>query len=295
MHAFSAYLKSRAKMVDTALGRYLPAATVRPPKIHEAMRYSMFGGGKRVRPVLCLAACDAVGGSTAKALPAACALEMIHTYSLVHDDLPCMDDDDLRRGRPTSHKVFGEGAAVLAGDALLTEAFVLLASNRTGLPETSALKIVHLIADAAGSRHLIGGQMADLENEGKRVSKQTLQFIHRQKTSALIEASVLSGAAAGGATPAQIRHLSAYARAIGLAFQIADDILDVTGDEQKMGKRVRKDSGKHKATYPGLYGLEKSRALLRRLTQQALRALRSFDAKADALRAMGEFLATREN
>ena len=295
MKHFRFYLRQRQKLVDKALQRCLPSATDKPVAIHKAMRYSVFCGGKRVRPILCLAACEAVSGHSARAMDSACAMELIHTYSLIHDDLPCMDDDDLRRGRPTSHKIFGEGMAVLAGDALLTHAFELLAKNGAGLPTTQALQVIKTIARAADSRNLIGGQVGDLQAEGKKVSLAALRHIHLQKTAALIEAAVEAGALAGKASPKQCSALRTYARNIGLAFQVADDILDVLGDEKKMGKRVRKDSAKQKATYPGILGLEKSRDYLKRLTRSALSSLRSFDAKADPLRAMARFIASRES
>ena len=281
--------------VDAALNRCLPSARQRPTKIHASMRYSIEGGGKRVRPILCLAACEASGGSIAKAMPIACALELIHTYSLIHDDLPCMDDDDLRRGRPTNHKIFGEGMAVLAGDALLTLAFEILAQNTTGIPAALTLRIIHLLANASNSHNLIGGQVEDLLGEGRKISRSDLRFIHRHKTAALIQASVEAGGLAAQAPPSKMIALQDYGWNIGLAFQIADDILDVIGDEKKMGKRLRKDAGMRKATYPGIMGMEKSRKTLKRLTQSALRNLRPFGAQADPLRQMARFLASREN
>ena len=260
MNDFPAYLEKQRRLVDKALDKCLPGASKRPAQIHKAMRYSVFCGGKRVRPILCLAACAAAGGSPVRAMETACVLELIHTYSLIHDDLPCMDDDDLRRGKPTSHKVFGEGTAVLAGDALLTMAFEILARNVVRLPSLRALRVSEAIARAAGSQNLIGGQIEDLDAEGKTISLSQLRYIHQHKTAALIEASVEAGALIAGASKTQLSHLVSYARNIGLAFQVADDLLDVTGDEQKMGKRARKDAGMKKATYPGILGLEKSRA-----------------------------------
>ncbi len=289
------YLKERKAVVDDALDRVLPSASRRPPQIHKAMRYSVQIGGKRIRPILCLAACDAVGGTRAKAMDTACALELIHTYSLIHDDLPCMDDDDLRRGRPTCHKVFDEATAVLAGDALLTFAFEILAQNTARVSEKTALRVARAIAIAAGSNRLIGGQMEDILGEGKKVSLSQLRFIHQNKTAALIEASVLTGALTGGASRAQLASLSVYGKSIGLSFQVADDILDVTGNEKMMGKRVHKDAGMKKATYPGLLGLEKSRRYLERLTQSALASLRSFGPSADPLREIALFIARRDH
>ncbi len=292
---FLAYLENRRKRVDKALHGFLPAPNTKPAHIHKAMHYSVFNGGKRVRPILCLAACEAAGASPQRAMQTACALELLHTYSLIHDDLPCMDDDDMRRGKPTSHKVFGEGMAVLAGDALLTYAFELLAMNDAKVPAPLALKIIGLIAKASGSQNLIGGQVADLEAEGKKLALSQLRTIHMHKTAALIEASVKAGAMIGSASKAQLTRLSAYGRNIGLAFQVADDILDVTGDEQKMGKRLRKDAGMRKATYPGIVGLENARAYLRHLTQSAVGNLAIFGEEAEPLRAMARFIASREH
>ena len=295
MHYLKEYLSGRKKLVDAALERLLPAATAKPSIIHKAMRYSLFIGGKRIRPILCLAACEAAGGKLADAIETACALELIHTYSLVHDDLPCMDDDDLRRGRPTNHKVFGEGIAVLAGDALLTLAFEILANNAAGLAPCNATRLLQMIAHAAGSRNLIGGQVEDLLAENQRLSLGRLRQIHLAKTAALIQASVHAGALIANASPAAITNLCAYGRDIGLAFQVADDILDVAGDEMKMGKRVRKDASLSKATYPRILGLEKSRAYLRRLTSRATRSIKSLGPAALPLRQIAEYLASRDS
>ncbi len=285
MNNLKSYLEERRKMVNSTLENILPSTRVKPSVIHKAMRYSLFIGGKRIRPILCLAACEAIGGRIADALEPACALELIHTYSLVHDDLPCMDDDDLRRGKPTNHKIFGEGIAVLAGDALLTLAFEILAKHSAGL--------VQLVARAAGSRNLIGGQVEDLLGENKKISLGLLRFIHLAKTAALIQASIHAGAWIGGASPTAVKNMQAYGRDIGLAFQVADDILDVSGDEKKMGKRTRKDAELHKATYPSILGLGKSRAHLHRLTVSANNHIRSLGPKADPLRKIAHYLASR--
>jgi geranylgeranyl diphosphate synthase type II len=287
------YLLARQKMVDAALDRFLPRASAKPATIHKAMRHSLFAGGKRLRPILCIAAAEACGGTAKKALPAACAVECLHTYSLVHDDLPCMDDDDLRRGRPTSHKVFGEGIAVLAGDALLTIAFEILAQAPRTARHSVASQITGL-AVAAGSRHLIGGQVADLENEGRKISGGGLRFIHRSKTAALLTASIRLGAMSANATPAQLAALTTFGESLGLAFQVIDDILDVTQPSEKLGKSAGKDVAAQKATFPAVFGLEKSRREAARLTRTARAALESFGDRAATLRALAEYLLARE-
>ena len=291
--SLTAYLTARSKIVDRALDRFLPRATAKPETIHKAMRYSLFAGGKRMRPVLTLAAAEACGGAVESALPAASAVECIHTYSLIHDDLPCMDDDDLRRGRPTNHKVFGEGVAVLAGDALVTIAFEILAQAAPAPRYTIAAQIREL-ADAAGSKWLIGGQVADLEGEGRALSGADLRYIHRCKTAALLTASIRLGAMSANATPARLKALTDFGQALGLAFQVIDDILDVTQTTEKLGKTAGKDLAATKATYPAIYGLEKSRAEARRLTASALTALKPFGAKAVRLRELADHLLARE-
>lgn len=280
-------------MVDRALDRFLPRESMKPATIHKAMRYSLFAGGKRLRPVLTLATAEACGGEIERALPAACAVECIHTYSLIHDDLPCMDDDDLRRGRPTSHKVFGEGLAVLAGDALLTVAFEILAQAKP-TPRYSMAAIVRELAVASGSRWLIGGQVADLEGEGKKLSGTELRYIHRCKTAALLTASIRLGAMSANATPARLASLTDFGQALGLAFQVIDDILDVTQTTEKLGKTAGKDVAATKATFPAIYGLERSRAEARRLTAAAHRSLQPLGKKAVRLREIAEYLLARE-
>lgn len=291
--SLQSYLQDRSKLVDQALDGFLPRASVKPATIHKAMRYSLFAGGKRLRPILAIAAAEACGGELKSALPAACAVECIHTYSLIHDDLPCMDDDDLRRGRPTSHKVFGEGIAVLAGDALLTIAFEILAAASPAKRYPTALQIREL-ADAAGSRWLIAGQVLDLEGEGKAIKPAELKFIHQSKTAALLTASIRLGAMSANATPAQLAKLTTFGQALGLAFQIIDDILDVTQTTEKLGKTAGKDVKATKATYPALFGLERSRKEARKLTASALAAVKSFGAKGTRLRELADYLLARE-
>ena len=287
------YLTQRSALVDRALDAFLPKATAKPATMHKAMRYSLFAGGKRLRPVLCLAAAEACGGALEPALPAACAVECIHTYSLIHDDLPCMDDDDLRRGRPTSHKVFGEGIAVLAGDALLTVAFeILTAAQGTARHPVAAL--LRELAHAAGSRQLVAGQVADLEGEGKKLTLRELKFIHEAKTAALLTASIRLGGMSANATPAKLEALTAFGMNLGLAFQVIDDILDVTQTSEKLGKSAGKDVAAQKATYPALLGLAKSRKEAQSLTAASLAALKPFGKKGETLRAIGEYLLQRE-
>lgn len=287
------YLSSRSAAVDKALDRFLPKATVKPTTIHKAMRYSLFAGGKRLRPILCLAAAEASGGEIEPALPLACAVECIHTYSLIHDDLPCMDDDDFRRGRPTNHKVFGEGVAVLAGDALLTVAFEILGTAATW-PRYSMADLVKELATAAGSRWLIGGQVADLEGEGKKATIRDLRFIHQAKTAALLTTSIRLGGMSANVTPAKLEALTEFGQALGLAFQVIDDILDVTQTSEKLGKSAGKDIAAQKTTYPSILGLEKSRKEAHKLTNAAMDALKPFGKHGDTLRALADYLLNRE-
>jgi geranylgeranyl diphosphate synthase, type II len=287
------YLVARQKEVDRALDRFLPKESTTPATIHKAMRYSLFAGGKRLRPILCLAAAEACGGKINPALPLACAVECIHTYSLIHDDLPSMDNDDLRRGRPTCHKVFGEGIAILAGDALLTIAFEIAATVK--LPRRYALpEVLGEIASAAGSRKLIAGQVADLEAEGRRLNRAQLRYIHENKTAALLTSSVRLGAMTANANAKQLAAITDFGRALGLAFQVIDDILDVTQTSEKLGKSAGKDVAAKKATYPAVIGLEKSRAEARRLTAKAHGALESLGNRAVILRALADYLLRRE-
>lgn len=287
------YLSRRQALIDRALGRFVPAERVKPPTIHKAMRYSLFAGGKRIRPVLCLAAAEACGGAAEAALPLACAVELIHTYSLIHDDLPAMDNDDFRRGKPTNHKVFGEAIAILAGDALLTQAFEV-AARWPGTARYPVRLAILELAQAAGSKHLIAGQVADLEAEGRRLSVPQLRFIHERKTSALLCCAVRLGGMSANATPAQLAALTAFGRHVGLAFQVIDDILDVTQTTEQLGKTAGKDLTAQKATYPAVVGLEKSRQIARRLTQRAFAALGVFKGRAQALEALARFLLHRD-
>jgi geranylgeranyl diphosphate synthase, type II len=288
----SAYLASSTATVNDALDRFLPPATAKPATIHKAMRYSLFAGGKRMRPALCLAAADACGGRHAAAVPLACAVECIHTYSLIHDDLPAMDDDDYRRGKLTNHKVFGEGVAVLAGDALLTQAFEIAAQ---WCPTTrySHQRVVLELARAAGSLELIAGQVADLEGEGKKISAAQLRYIHERKTSALLCCSVRLGGMSANCSPAQLAALTRFGYNVGLAFQIIDDILDVTQTSEQLGKTAGKDTAAQKATYPAIIGLEKSRQTARQLTDHAFAALKIFRGRAVALEALAAHLLHR--
>ena len=290
------YLDRRKQVVDEALERLLPGEATFPPVIFKAVRYSLFAGGKRLRPILCIAAAEAMGGIMEIVLPAACALELIHTYSLIHDDLPAMDDDDYRRGKLTSHKVFGEDIAILAGDALLTEAFYLLSGKDLAermSPET-LIAVIREISHASGFFGMVGGQVVDIQSEGKTVDLTTLHYIHTRKTGALITASVKAGAMLAGAEGDQLQALGDYGERIGLAFQIADDILDVEGDRELLGKNTGADSSRKKATYPALIGLEASRAKAGDLVERAVEALTSFDGKADPLRWIARFIVERK-
>ena len=288
-----AFLAKSTAEVNRALDRFLPSATTRPATIHKAMRYSLFAGGKRMRPALCLAAADACGGSAAEAMPLACAVECIHTYSLVHDDLPAMDNDDYRRGKLTNHKVFGEGIAVLAGDALLTQAFEIAAQCR-GWPRYSHRTVILEVARAAGSLQLIAGQVADLEGEGRRISSAHLRYIHERKTSALLACSVRLGGMSANCGKAQLAALTDFGYHVGLAFQVIDDILDVTQTSEKLGKTAGKDTRAQKATYPAIVGLEKSRKIAEHLTNRAFAALKPFRGRALALAALAEHLLKRD-
>jgi geranylgeranyl diphosphate synthase type II len=287
------YMKERLAAVDAALDVFLPPETQRPETLHKAMRYSVFAGGKRLRPILVMAGAEAVGGSAEQVMPTACAMELIHTYSLVHDDLPAMDNDDFRRGVPTNHKVFGEATAILAGDALLTLAFRLVADN---LRQTnpSALEVVVDIADAAGHGGMVAGQIADLEAEGRQVGAETVDYIHGHKTGALIRTSLRVGARLCGATAEQVRALSVAGADLGLAFQIVDDILDVVASSEELGKTAGKDQIQQKATYPAIHGIEASRARARDLIDEADAALAALGPRAEPIRALGRFILERK-
>ena len=287
------YLRDRARKVDQALAKYLPSARTKPATIHQAMRYSLFASGKRIRPILTLAAAEACGGTIQQAMPLACAVECVHVYSLIHDDLPSMDDDDFRRGKPTNHKVYGEAIAILAGDALLTKAFEIAAQAKP----TRRYPITQLIAElaeTAGSLKLIAGQVADIEGEGEGLDIKKLRFIHERKTSALLTCSVRLGAMTANATPRQLEALTVFGKNVGLAFQVIDDILDVTQSTEKLGKTAGKDADVEKATYPAVVGLEKSRLIASQLTQKAYTALKPLGAKGELLRAMAAYLLERD-
>ncbi len=287
------YLADRAALVDAAMDAYLPTAKERPSTIHEAMRYAICAGVKRLRPVLCIAAAEACGGETADALAPACALELMHTYSLVHDDLPAMDNDDLRRGRPTCHKIYGEGMAVLCGDALLTEAFLVL-SQTPPTQRYGTRDYVNELAETGSSRQLIGGQVMDLEGEGKQLTKRELVRIHEAKTAALLTCSLRLGAMTANATPAKLSALSEFGHHLGLAFQVIDDILDVTQSTEVLGKTAGKDLAVEKATYPAIIGLEASRKEAAKLTKAAMAALKPLGKKAARLEQIAAHLLKRE-
>lgn len=296
------YLNEQRLVIERALEQHMLTAKVEHGifAAHiEAMRYSLFAGGKRVRPILCLAAGQAIGARPdpdADLLAIACALECIHTYSLIHDDLPAMDDDDLRRGKPTNHILHGEAGAILAGDGLLTWAFDLLSnSNQSTLPPKKRLAIIHLIARAAGSLGMVGGQALDIANENKEFPFETLRAIHRSKTGALITASILAGAIAAGADPPQQEALTRYGEQVGLAFQIVDDLLNVTATTEQLGKAAGSDASKGKATYPAFFGIDTTRKMAAIAVEEAESALALFDEKAAPLRAIAQYILTRSH
>jgi geranylgeranyl diphosphate synthase type II len=291
-----AYLMEKKILVENRLREYFRPMDGPAAVISKAMTYSLFAGGKRLRPILCMAAASVVGGREEDVLPVACALECIHTYSLIHDDLPAMDDDDLRRGEPTNHKVFGEAIAVLAGDGLLTEAFRLMADVPHTAQKSSSvlLEVTRLVAQAAGSHGMVGGQVADILSEGKRVEFPVVEFIHSHKTGALIRASVTAGALLGGGTRQQVEALGTYGENIGLAFQISDDILDIEGDRETMGKGTGSDNKKGKATYPALVGLKKSKEIQEDLVDNAVRVLGRFGDRAEPLELIARYIIERK-
>ena len=291
-----AYLLEKRTQVDSALDEYVPKAGGLTADLIEAMRYSLFAGGKRLRPILCMAGAEAVGGEGRHVLPVACALELIHTYSLIHDDLPLMDDDDLRRGKPTNHKVFGDAIALLAGDGLLTEAFSLMTSSHaTGeIAPERLLEAIRMISGAAGCGGMVGGQVVDMQWEGKKADLETVKFLHTHKTGALIKASVASGAIVTGAPESQARSVLSYGKKIGLAFQISDDILDVEGDSETMGKMAGADEEKGKTTYPSVLGLGESKKLQSALVQEAVQDLKVFGERAEPLRQIAYYIIERK-
>ena len=290
------YLARRAAEVNEWLDRLVPSETTPPEQLHRAMRYSLLAGGKRLRPVLVLGAGEAFGADTDDLMPAACAIEMIHTYSLIHDDLPAMDNDDLRRGRPTCHKAFGEAVAILAGDALLTQAFRVLAADAPKRDAERQVRVIREVATAAGTvEALIGGQMADIESEGKKVDGSMLEYIHRSKTGAMIAASVVVGGSLAGANEDQIEKLRGYGQRIGLAFQIADDILDVTSTSEQLGKTPGKDQAANKATYPAIHGIAASQARARELVDEAVEIASGLGLKTQVLEEMARFIIARSS
>jgi len=299
MKSLKAYLSDKQKLVDRELKRQLPSASTSPATIHQAMRYSIFAGGKRLRPVLCLAAAEACGGKDEDALALAAAVECIHTYSLIHDDLPCMDDDDFRRGNPTSHRKYGEGIAVLAGDALLTIAFEIVANaDAKSRPRYTTATVVSELAETSGSLKLIAGQVLDLEGEGKgkgsALTLAQLKRIHLSKTAALLTTSIRFGGMSANTTFERLEALTVFGQSLGLAFQVIDDILDVTQTTEKLGKSAGKDQAANKATYPSLMGLERSKKEAQKLTNKAMNALKVFGTRGQRLREIADYLLARD-
>lgn len=287
------YLARVGQEVDASLLRTLPSKSSFPVRLHESMHYSLFAGGKRIRPLLCLAAAEASGGDRRDVMPVACALEMIHTFSLIHDDLPAMDDDHFRRGVPTNHRVFGEGVAILAGDALLAEAFLVLCRcAEDPLKRGRSVEIICDIAEATGAKGMVGGQVCDLESEGQKLDLDSLRQLHRLKTGRLLAVSVTSGAKMVGVTDEKMSAFKKYGETLGLAFQIADDILDIEGGKE-LGKDIGSDVANHKATFPSILGLEASRKEARHLVDEAMLALETFGTEADALRALAQYIVER--
>lgn len=288
------FLEAKRQLIDQALDDYLPEEDDKPTKLHQAMRYSVLAGGKRLRPILTLVAAKLVGESEDKVLPAACAIELVHNYSLIHDDLPCMDDDDYRRGQLTNHQVFGTGLAVLAGDALLTLAFEMMAQLEH-LPDDRVLQATNELAVAAGNQGMVGGQVADIEAETKEISKQELDYIHRHKTGALLKSAVRIGGVLAGANQEELTAFSTYAQNLGLAFQIVDDILDIEGDVATLGKDVGSDLDREKATFPALYGLEEAKKRAQELCQEAKEAVRIFGPEAETLLSLADYITDRDH
>lgn len=291
------YLTEKSKIVDATLNKYLPKSSVYPSIIHQAMRYSVLAGGKRIRPILVIMAAEVTGGYCKRVLPTACAMELIHAYSLIHDDLPCMDDDDYRRGKLTNHKVYGENIAVLAGDGLLTYAFGLINKNKeiSGIKAQNVLKALEIIANAAGTFGMVGGQVVDILSENKKINLPVLQYIHTHKTGALICASLQSGAVLSQASSEEYKALTKYGENLGLIFQIVDDILNVTGDAKKLGKSVGSDAARKKVTYPSLYGIKESKEKVEELRTKAKNCLKVFGAKGVLLSQLVDFIIERES
>ena len=291
-----AYLGEKRAVVEEALRGVFPEPEGPSAEIISAMGYSLFAGGKRLRPILCMAGAEAVGGEAQDVLPVACAIELIHTYSLIHDDLPVMDDDDMRRGKPTSHKVFGEAVALLAGDGLLTKAFHVMAGAdfEHRVRPDALLTVIGLIAQAAGYEGMVGGQVVDIQSEGQEVDSSIVQFIHTHKTAALIAASVVSGAILVGGEEDQVSALTLYGQNIGLAFQVSDDILDIEGNSQALGKNVGSDERQAKTTYPAVLGLSRSKEIQRELVDRAIEFLDLFDQRSDPLREIARYIIARK-
>jgi len=287
------YFETQRERVDRELDQVLPGEDTDPASVHRAMRYSVFAAGKRLRPILCLESGNLLGAEERPLLRIAAALELIHTYSLIHDDLPAMDNDDFRRGKPTSHRVFGEAVAILAGDGLLTLAFEIIAAPGP-IPAERQLRLTNDLAQAVGTRGMVGGQVVDLETTGSSTDPARLEFIHARKTGAFIRASVRAGALAAGSSESDLGRVSCYGEKMGLAFQIADDLLDVLGSRERMGKAVHKDGAHRKPTYPALYGIEESQRIARRLANQACEALTCYGGRADRLVQIADFLITRQ-
>lgn len=288
----NAYLGDRKRQVEAALEQAVPL--LYPETLYESMRYSLLAGGKRLRPILCLASCELSGGTIDMAMPTACALEMLHTMSLIHDDLPAMDNDDYRRGKLTNHKVYGDDIAILAGDGLLTYAFEHIARQTQGVGSDRILQVIIEITSAVGATGLVGGQVVDLESEGKSdVDVSTLNYIHTHKTGALLEACVVSGAILAGASSELLERLRQYAQNIGLAFQIVDDILDITATSEELGKTSGKDAQAQKVTYPSLWGIEKSKQESKALIEQAKAQLEGYGEAANPLLAIADFITAR--
>lgn len=290
-----AYLKERQKICEAALDKAIPI--IYPEKIYESMRYSLLAGGKRLRPILCLATCEMMGGTIEMAMPAACAVEMIHTMSLIHDDLPAMDNDDYRRGKLTNHKIYGDAVAILAGDGLLAYAFEMVATQTPdSVPKDRVLQVVARLGRALGAAGLVGGQVVDLDSEGKLdISLETLTFIHNHKTAALLEACVVCGGIIAGASPEDVQRLTRYSQNIGLAFQIVDDILDITATTEQLGKSAGKDLTAKKVTYPSLWGIEESRTKAQQLIEAACAELKPFGKPAQPLEAIAHFITSRNH
>jgi len=290
------YLDERKTLVDKALQKFMPKPSGLAREVIKAMNYSLFAGGKRIRPILCIAGAEAVGGSTDSVVPVACAIELIHTYSLIHDDLPVMDNDDLRRGKPTNHKVFGEAVALLAGDGLLTLAFNLMAGYgaEKEVEKKALLRVIDLIASAAGYKGMVGGQVVDITYEGKESDPAVVEYIHRHKTAALIAASVTAGTILAGGNKDEEKSINRYGQQIGLAFQIADDILNVEGDKGLMGKGTGSDKEKGKITYPSVFGTAESKKIQKELINNAIESLKRFDNRAEPLRDLARYIINRK-